>query len=166
MQTRATLLTPAARPRGVDQRTAAAKPPALLSAAATLTRAAAKVLGLGDADAATVGDSGLISIAGKRVMLIPLAEGGTEQELGFLISVHTGSRMDAEGSTAPLAVLQHTPGALLSFNAAVGVSPDGEWLLHRHLRVGADGAQALAEATMACVQLAEFMLDAGSANQG
>jgi hypothetical protein len=128
---------------------------AWLARVTALVEAAAKQLGLNDADAALVGQSGLLTVANRTVAVIPL----TDREDGIvslLLSVDTDQEIRMEDVAT---VLQHAPGALVSFSAAMGASPDGKWVLHRSLSVNATESAVLADAILSSVQLVDFVFD-------
>jgi hypothetical protein len=120
-----------------------------------LVESAAKQLGLNDADAAAVGHSGLLTVAGRTVAIIPLTD-RDDGQLSLLLSVDTDRVISASEVTQ---VLQHAPGALVSFSAAMGSSPEGKWVLHRSLSVSSSDGVVLAEAILSSVQLVDFVFD-------
>ncbi len=130
-----------------------------------LVAAASKLLGLSDADAKEVQRSGLLAVADKTVAVTPLPD-RTDGLFALLITVDTACAVTPSGPTAVLAVLAHAPSTLMAFSAAIGVSPQGQWLVHRLSLVGPDDPQALAEAVVASAQLAGFVVGAdGTATQ-
>jgi hypothetical protein len=57
-----------------------------------------------------------------------------------------------------VAVLQHAPGALHAFGAALGSTPEGCWTVYRSVRVGSGNGAALAAHLVETVRLADFVL--------
>jgi hypothetical protein len=122
----------------------------------SLAEAAAKVLGLNDEDAISVGETGLIDVDGHRVSIIPVTA-HEDGELSILLSVETPYLLKDSGAEGVAAVMQHTPGALASFNATINASVDGHWMLHRSVFVHPTEAQTLAQDIAACARLADFV---------
>jgi hypothetical protein len=128
---------------------------AWLERVTNLVESAAKQLGLSETDAVAVGKSGLLTVANRVVAIIPLSD-GEHGRLSLLLSVDTDQTIVVDDVAN---VLQHAPGALVSFSAAMGASPDGKWVLHRSLSVGPDEGSVLADAVLSSVQLVDFVFD-------
>jgi hypothetical protein len=125
---------------------------------ADLIEAAARKLGMNDADTAEAGRSGVLAVNGKKVALVPMIAPNLRAEatLRVLLSVDTGV---AQRSLAATQLLAHAQGVLAPFSTALGLSAQGHWLLHRMLWVLPHDAQALADAIVSDTRRAESMLN-------
>jgi hypothetical protein len=129
----------------------------LVTQASSLVSASAIHLGLSPAEAERVAHHGLIEVVDKKVSIVPVKQ--TEDgNISLLLSIDTERAIGSTPTAEPRAVLQHTPGALLAFSAGIGCSPGGNWVVHRAVSLHTSQSQELADAILATVQLADFMV--------
>ncbi len=109
----------------------------VLAHASALLREVALLMGLDEADAAQVAHDGLLAINERLLSVAPVLS--AELPASLLISLITDISSDGE-EHAPAQVLQHAPGMLAAHRAALGMSPEGSWLIHRSIDL--DGLDA------------------------
>jgi hypothetical protein len=115
-----------------DSRTLAA-----LAHASTLLHDVALLMGLDEIDATQVAHDGLLAINERLLSVAPVVS--AELPAALLISLITDITGEGE-EHAPAQVLQHAPGMLAAHRAALGMSPEGAWLIHRSIDL--DGLDA------------------------
>jgi hypothetical protein len=130
--------------------------PSLVERACRLVEAAALHLGLDAEQARLAGQTATLTTDDKTISILPM---GVAESGGVAIVLTVQTQVPVSGGgNAPVAVLQHAPGALHAFNAALGATPEGCWVVHRALRLAPDGAAMLARSLMETVRLADFVV--------
>ena len=130
----------------------------LVELTSELIRAAALNLGLSAEDARLAGRSALFSAGDKLIAILPVGRMGADQ-LQLMLSIQSDQLvLGEEGPRRTVSVLQHAPGALHAFSAALGATPEGFWTLFRTVRVGVDDGPGLARHAVETLRLAEFVL--------
>lgn len=118
-----------------------------------LFAAAARRLGADETAAAEIGRHGTLAFAERTAVLMPLPD-RDDGRLGTLLILETGRGCQPDQLTA---VLGHAPGVLASFNASIGLSPQGQWLLYRVVAAPAGDTQLLADAVAGSLALVDFV---------
>jgi hypothetical protein len=136
----------------------------LVERAGALAGAAAIHLGLSEADADTVYREGLFAVAGLTVAVVPVAE-VDDGSLLLLLTADTGRALSSMTSVMAGAVLQQSPGLLLSYAVALGSSPDGHWVVNRSIKLRPDQPKALAKAIVSMPHLVSFAMNAADSVQ-
>jgi hypothetical protein len=132
--------------------------PELVERSGRLVTGAALKLGLDAQGAAQAGQTATLNSGDNTIVILPM-EHGDDGTLSLMLSVQTRVPLNVGGGLGDaLAVLQHAPGALHTFAASLGATPDGCWVLHRSVRVRSDDASALASHLVETLRLAEFVL--------
>jgi hypothetical protein len=132
--------------------------PGLVDRTSQLVQGAALALGLDARGAAQAAQTSTLMSGDKTIVILPVAQ-SDDGKLSLMINVQTSMPVNTGGdSTGAVALLQHVPGALHAFAAALGATPDGRWALHRTLRVAAGDAAALAAHLVETLRLADFVL--------
>lgn len=132
----------------------------LVELTSELIRAAALTLGLSAEDARLAGRSALFSAGDKLIAILPVGRLGADH-LQLMLSIQSDQLvLGEEGPRRTVSVLQHVPGALHAFSAALGATPEGFWTLFRTVRVGVDDGPGLARHAVETLRLAEFVLQA------
>lgn len=132
---------------------------ALTQRTSQLARAAALHLGLGAAEAEQVGQTATLAVGENTITVLPVGE-TDDGALSLMLSVATRQAIAAPSKGLhAAAVLQHAPGALSAFSAALGASSDGCWMLHRSLVVASHESEKLAQALTSTLSLTDFVFD-------
>jgi hypothetical protein len=121
-----------------------------------LAQAAARHLGMNEAQAAGVGREGLLLLEGLGVGIVPVPDAGQGQA-SLLLCIDSGLAMSADSPQELSQRLQHASGLLTVYGAALGCSPDGQWMIYRALLLTPSQPRELADAILAAVQLAKFV---------
>jgi hypothetical protein len=130
----------------------------LVEITSELIRTAALSLGLSAEDARLAGRSALFSAGDKLIAILPIGRFGADH-VQLMLSIQSDQLvLGEEGPQRTVAVLQHVPGALHAFSAALGATPEGFWTLFRTVRVGVDDGPGLARHAVETLRLAEFVL--------
>ncbi len=124
-----------------------------------LVKAAALHLGLGAAQAEQVGQTATFAAGENTITVLPIGE-TDDGALSLMLSVVTRQAIAAPNKGLhAAAVLQHAPGALNAFSAALGATSDGYWMLHRSLIVAPHEGEKLAQALTSTLRLIDFVFD-------
>jgi hypothetical protein len=142
-------IAPAAVP-AVDSRVQA-----VLARAATLLREVATLMGLDEIDATQVAHDGLLAVNDRLLSLEPVVSEKLPD--GLLISLITDINGLGE-EHAPVKILQHAPGMLAAHRAALGMSPEGAWLIHRSIDLDGLDARGLMRELMVTSWLEALLL--------
>jgi hypothetical protein len=101
---------------------------AVLVQAAQILRQVAAMLGLDRHDAEEVAKDGLIALDERLLSVTPVVR--EDGPSAWLITLITNIADEGEHD-ALVNLLQHVPGLLVAHRAALGMSPEGKWLVHR-----------------------------------
>lgn len=119
-----------------------------------LFAAVARQFGLDDTVAAEVSSTGVLSLDGRTVLMMPLPE-RDDGRLGTLLILETGCQRTEENLDT---LLGHAPGVLASFHASLGLTPQGQWVLYRVVLAAAGEGRALADALVGTTALCDFII--------
>jgi hypothetical protein len=126
-----------------------------VSAVATQT---ALEFGVSEDDAAIAGREGLFAFKGLTVALTPVSE-EADGSLQLLLTVDSGRFVAMLPTLTPEMALRSSAGLLISFGAALGISPGGTWLVHRCVRLRDDASRDLGDAIRLMPRLLQFAID-------
>ncbi|MFN3495212.1 MAG: hypothetical protein ACK40L_11960 [Hydrogenophaga sp.] len=136
----------------------------LAQRAQQLVRAVATELGLDPEAADQAAAASMLGADDKTVMFLPLGltdAGALSLVLGVVTS-RSINQGPAASASAVSSLLQHAPGLLSAYSAALGTTPDGRWVLYRSLVAGTQDVRQVAETVQATVTLTDFVMDAAA----
>jgi hypothetical protein len=127
-----------------------------LARASELLREVALLMGMSSSDADEVAKSGAIQVNGRSLVFTPAV--CEDAPTMLLITLITAIAADTHEG-APSNILPHAPGFLIAHRASLGLSPDGEWLIHRSIDMQGMQAPALSRAIVATRWLEALLVE-------